>query len=272
VAILSGGVSFRRMMLPYFIGGSLIACTSFYANGWLIPNSNKERIGFEIEYLKKPFYFNEKDIHFKIAEYDYLYMERYNNRSEVGYKVTLERIEDGKLMAKMTARKITWDDSLKTWTLKNWELRTIDAFGETFETGDEIDTLINLSPADFDNQYLLNETMNLTELNEHIDLLTMRGADDIAIYQNEKYIRYMLPFTALILTFMGVSVSAEKSTRGGSGFKIALGFLIAFVFIIMFVLVKAIADAGSMNPLLAIWVPNIVGTVSTIILYRYVPK
>lgn len=272
VAILSGGVSFRRMMVPYLIGATVIAITSFYANGWLIPNSNKHRINFEIEYLKKPFYFNERDIHFKIAETDYLYMERYNNRSEVGYRVTMERIEDKKLKAKLTARKMTWDDSLKTWRLKNWELRTINDFGEDFDKGKSIDTLINLSPEDFENKYQLNETMNLTELNDYIGLLKLRGADDISIYENEKYIRYMLPFTAIILTFMGVSVSAEKSTRGGAGFKIALGFLIAFVFIIMFVLVKAIAEAGSMNPMLAIWIPNIIGGIATIILYRFVPK
>ncbi|MFY0627150.1 MAG: LptF/LptG family permease [Reichenbachiella sp.] len=274
VAILSGGISFRRMMLPYFIGASVIAATSFYANGWLIPNANKFRIGFEIEHLKKPFYFNERDIHFKIAESDYLYMERYNNRSEVGYRVTMEKIDEvnKKLLAKLTARKMTWDDSLMTWQLKNWELRVINDFGETFTNGEVLDTLISLTPEDFDNKYQLNETMNLTELNDHIQLLTLRGADDIAVYQNEKNIRYMLPFTALILTFMGVSVSAEKSTRGGAGFKIALGFLIAFVFIIMFVLVKAIAEAGSMNPLLAIWIPNIIGAVATVILYRFVPK
>ena len=272
VAILSGGVSFRRMMLPFFIGSVLIAIISFYANGWLIPNSNKFRIGFEIEYLRKPFYYNDRDIHFKIGPTDYLYMERYNNRSEVGYRVTLEQIEDQKLKAKLSARKMTWSDSLKTWKLLNWQLRTINEFGENFTHGKELDTLISLTPSDFDDKYQLNETMNLTELKKYIGVLKARSADDIGIYQNEVYIRYMMPFTAIILTFMGVSVSAEKSTRGGQGFKVALGFLIAFVFILMFVLVKAIAEAGSMNPILAIWIPNMVGTVAAIILYRFVPK
>ena len=199
-------------------------------------------------------------------------MERYNNRSEVGYRVTLEQIEDQKLKAKLSARKMTWSDSLKTWKLLNWQLRTINEFGENFTHGKELDTLISLTPSDFDDKYQLNETMNLTELKKYIGVLKARSADDIGIYQNEVYIRYMMPFTAIILTFMGVSVSAEKSTRGGQGFKVALGFLIAFVFILMFVLVKAIAEAGSMNPILAIWIPNMVGTVAAIILYRFVPK
>ena len=88
----------------------------------------------------------------------------------------------------------------------------------------------------------------MNELNEYIDLLKSRGAEDVGLYEIEKYVRYMMPFTAIILTLMGVSVSAEKSNRGGSGFKIALGFLIAFGFIIMFILAKAIAETGTTNP------------------------
>ncbi|WP_316044796.1 LptF/LptG family permease [Reichenbachiella agarivorans] len=272
VAILAGGISFRRMLMPFLVGAILIAMTTFYVNGWMIPNSNKYRIAFEVEYLKKPFYFNERDIHFKIGEEEYLYLQRYNNRSEVGYKVTLEQIVGTEMKQKLTATKMTWDDSLGRWQFKDWELREIGEFGEKYSKGDEMDTLLSITPEDFDNKYQLNETMNLNELNDHIAMLKDRGADDVEVYEIEKYIRYMLPFTAIILTLMGVSVSAEKSTRGGAGFKIALGFLIAFVFIILFILVKAIAEAGSMNPIVAIWIPNMIGAVVSLILYRFVPK
>lgn len=272
VAILAGGISFRRMLLPFFAGSLLIAATTFYVNGWMIPNSNKYRIAFEVQYLKKPFYNTERDIHLKIAPEVYLYLQRYNNRTEVGYKVTMEQIVDNQLQQKLTARKMKWQDSLARWRFDDWELREIGQFGEKYSKGDELDTLLQITPEDFENQYQLNETMNLDELNSHIELLKERGADDVGVYEIEKYIRYMLPFTAIILTFMGVSVSAEKSTRGGAGFKIALGFLIAFVFIIMFILVKAIAEAGSMNPIFAIWIPNMIGTAITLLLYRFVPK
>ena len=272
VAILSLGISFRRMLLPYFLGSLFLAGISFYANGWLIPNSNKFRIAFEVEHLQKPFSFSERDIHFKIGPSEYLYLESYNNRRNAGYRMTLERIEDGILTAKFSARKMVWNDSLGKWTIHNWELREIHDFGEKFTTGKKLDTLISITPEDFDNKYLLNEAMDLTELSNHIEVLIDRSADDVAIFQNEIYVRYMMPFTVIILTLMGVFVSAEKSTRGGVGYKIAMGFLIAFAFIIMFVLVKAIADSGSMNPLLAIWIPNLIGLAGTAVLYRFVSK
>lgn len=272
VAILSCGISFRRMLVPYLMGATMIASLSFYVNGWLIPNSNKYRIAFEVEYLKKPYYYNDRDVHFKIGANKYLYIQRYNNRRAAAYKVTLEQIEDGELKAKLFAKKMEWNDSLKTWTLKNWELRTLNEQGETFERGKALDTLINLAPSDFETKYQINETMTINELNDHIALLKSRGSSGVGMFEIEKYIRYMLPFTAVILTMMGVSVAAEKSTRGGAGFKIALGFVIAFVFILLFVLVKAIAEAGSMHPVVAIWIPNMVGAVAALILYRFVPK
>lgn len=56
IAILSSGVSFRRLMVPYLLGALIIGGMSFYLNGWVIPNANKYRINFEVTYLDKPFY------------------------------------------------------------------------------------------------------------------------------------------------------------------------------------------------------------------------
>src|SRR5437868_9887196 len=50
VAILNSGVSFRRMLLPYFISAATIAVISFYFNGWVIPHSNSIRLVFENDY------------------------------------------------------------------------------------------------------------------------------------------------------------------------------------------------------------------------------
>lgn len=272
VAILSAGISFRRMMVPYFIGACIIAGISFYLNGWLIPNSNKFRIGFEAEYLKKPLNFNEKNIHIKVGEDIYLYIQRYANHRDIGFHVTLEKMKGTKLIEKLTAKKMIWDTTIHKWKLQNWNIRKINDYKETFETGVSIDTSINVFPSDFTTNSNLNETFTNDELDDYIERQKSRGADDVKIYEIEKYVRYMLPFTAIILTFMGITVSAEKSTRGGTGFKIALGFLIAFIFIILFILAKAIAGASNLNPIIAIWIPNIIGTITGIIIYQFVPK
>tara|TARA_Y100001972_G_C7659431_1_gene332372 strand:- start:2140 stop:3213 length:1074 start_codon:yes stop_codon:yes gene_type:complete len=271
IAILASGVSFRRMMVPYFIGATLIAVSSFFLINYVIPDGNKFRIPFELEYLNRPFYFSDRDIHFKVGEESYIYINRYNNRSDVGYSVTLEKIVEEELLEKLSATRIKWDSTSGKWTLMDWEHRVLVEDGEILTEGRELDTLLNLSPADFKNKERLWETLTLPELNAYIELQQSRGADDVQIYQIEKYIRFMQPFTVLILCFIGLIVSAKKS-RQGTGYQIALGFIIAFAFVIAFVLAKAIAEAGSMDPLLAVWLPNIVFTGVGLLLYNTVPR
>ena len=52
IAMLSAGISFKRMLVPYFIGATLVGIISFALNGWIIPNSNKSRLAFEMQYFK----------------------------------------------------------------------------------------------------------------------------------------------------------------------------------------------------------------------------
>ncbi len=271
VAMLAGGMSFKRFMRPYFIGAGIIALFSFFLNSYVIPKANKTRIAFEIAYTKKPFYFNDRNIHLKIAPEVYAYMESYNNQRDVGYRFTLEKIADKELKEKLSARRIEWDSVKSSWQIKDWELRKFDGFKETATRGTEMDTVLNFTPDDFGNSFGLQETLTMGELNSYISLLRERGADNVKVYLIERYIRYMSPFAALILTFIGVILSSKK-TRGGTGFQIALGFVIAFVFIIFFILSKAVAENSTMNPILAVWLPNITFTCLGLILYKFVPR
>lgn len=271
IAMLASGMSFRRMMVPYLIAGILIAIISFYLNSYIIPDANKFRINFELAYLKKPFYFSDRNIHFKIGEETYIYMDRYNNQRDIGYKVTLEKIRDHELLEKISANRIQWDTTNNKWQLISWQKRDILNNKEILTSGVELDTLLNLTPADFDNKERLWETLTLPELYDHIELQRSRGAEDVQIYLIEKYIRFMQPFTVLILMFIGLIVSAKK-TRRGTGFQIALGFLIAFVFIIFFILSRAIAEANTMNPILAVWLPNLTFSMVGLLLYHTIPR
>ncbi|MGK7393024.1 MAG: LptF/LptG family permease [Candidatus Cyclobacteriaceae bacterium M3_2C_046] len=271
IAMLSNGMSFRRLMLPYLIGSIMIGGVSFYMTGWVIPNSNKSRVAFEVQYFEKPYYFDDRDIHIKVAPEVYLYMESYQNRSNVGYKFTLEKIVGTELREKLSAQSIQWDDEAESWKLRNWKRRVFAGFNEEVFFGNELDTTLNIHPKDFANNYRLYETFTIDELNQYIRELKTRGADDIEMYLIEKYIRFTSPFTVIILTFIGLIVSARKA-RGGAGFQIALGFLIAFIYIIFFVFTRSIAEVGAMDPALAVWIPNFIFAGVGILMYNTIPR
>lgn len=272
IALLSSGFSLKRIMLPYLYGGIIIAIMSFLLNGWILPKANKSRVNFEVSYIKNPYYFSKNNVHFKISDETYLYLERYDNNLEVGNNVSIEKFTNNLLKERLIGRQLVWDSEDKIWEIKSWQLRILNGDGnEEITSGLQLDTALLINPSDFDNNYKLNETLTLTELNKYIDLLKLRGSDSVVLYEIEKYIRYTQPFTILILILIGVIVSSRKS-RQGTGILITLGFLFAFTFIIFFVMSRAFAENGSLNPLFAIWIPNLVFILIGIIMYRIIPR
>ena len=75
VAMLSSGISFKRFLVPYLIGSSLIAALIFALIAFIIPNANKTRVAFEVAYIKNPFSYDSRNIHIKVAPETFVYME-----------------------------------------------------------------------------------------------------------------------------------------------------------------------------------------------------
>ncbi|BDD06085.1 LptF/LptG family permease [Aureibacter tunicatorum] len=271
IAILSSGISFKRLMVPYLIAGGIIASASFYLNGWVIPNTNKDRLAFETTYFKRKYHFDESDVHIKVSPDTYLYLKSYNVNSDQAYKVTLEKIDGNQLISKLSARRMKWNEDIKKWQFIDWEIRDINGTQEIFTHGDKLDSALNLTPKYFSNNYKLYEALTLNEIDKKIADLESRGADNVKVYRIEKYIRYMSPFAVVILTLIGLVVSSRKA-RGGTGYQIALGFVLAFIYIIFFMFSRSLAEAGSTNPILAVWIPNIIFAIIGVFLYTRVPK
>jgi lipopolysaccharide export system permease protein len=275
VAILSSGVSFRRLLLPYMLGAGLITLTSFYMQGWIIPKANKNRVEFEHKYFEGQYIFNETNYHVRVGPESYVYMQSYSNAINTGFRFSIETIRENQLIDKLTAERIMWKpDSLGggTWRLMDWSYRRFDDMAEEARLGREIDTLINMHPSDFDNSSGLEQTMTINELDAYIERLTLRGADNIQFYRIEKYVRFMSPFAAIILTFIGVILSSRKSRRG-TGAQIAAGFVLAALFIVAFLISRNIAEnTVSFHPLVAVWTPNVLFSLVGIVLYKTLPR
>ena len=278
VAILSSGTSFRRMLFPYFGASVLIATMTFWLNGWVIPQSNRSRLAFELQYFERRVSYDKRNIHMQIAPNVNLYLNTFNNNSHVGYQFSLEKFDSGKLIEKLTADNIQWDTTKQKWMLKRWRLKKVEAmFSQTSVTdnlvtsGESLDTVLAITPKDFDNEERQLDGMTIPELTESIKKRKFRGLTGIELFETEKNIRYAVPFTTFILVFIGVIVSSRKA-RGGTGFQVALGFLLAFAFILLFTISRTFAEAGSLPPAVAAWTPNLIFAIISAGLYKYVPR
>ena len=239
---------------------------------YLIPKANKTRIAFELKYTKDAYTYTGRNVHMKLAPNIYAYLESYNNLNNTGYKFTLEEVKGNELRQKLSADRIEWDTKKGKWAIYDYQVRRFDAAQrETLTPGTRIDSTLNMKPSDFDSDFSLFETLTKPELDSYIDLIKSRGADGVQIYLLEKYSRDTRPFAIIILTVIGVIMSARKSRRG-VGWQVALGFILAFVYILFYMLAKGVAEGGTIDPLLAVWLPNIVFSGIGLLLYNTIPR
>jgi lipopolysaccharide export system permease protein len=274
IAILNAGMSFRRLLVPYFISAALIATFTFVLTNFVIPHSNIKRLGFEEKYWRDPGFrkVSLSALHRQVYPNVYIYMESYNAITQTGRNFSMEKFNDhGKLESKMSAQMVKWDTTVNKWGAWWYNIRETDSLGERLSTGRRIDTVLNVTPSDFARSPEFVGTMNHRELREYIGVLKLQGSDELKLYLNEKHRRYAMPFAFFVLTLIGVSLSSRK-IRGGIGMQIGLGLMLTFSYILFMQFASQFSLKGDLNPALAMWLPNIIYTFIALGVYRFAPK
>ena len=269
ISILNAGVSFRRLMLPYMLAAGTIGGVHLLSNHFFIPLGNEKRLNFENLYIWK---YNDKgkteDVHLFIGDQTKIYVDHYRKRDSVANDFRLERFDDNKLIYLLKARRAEWLGEEEKWRLTDYEIRTFKGMRETYDSGETLDTLINLIPGDFVRYLNQKEMMTTPALNNFIEDERSRGLGNTKVYEIEKHKRSSEPYTVFILTLIGMAIASRK-VRGGMGLHLAMGVAIGAIFIFLSRFSTVFATNESLNPLLGVWLPNIVFTLVAVwLLFR----
>lgn len=272
IAILSSGVSFKRLMVPYFMGALIIGLFSFVLGAYIIPPANKVRLDFENTYVKNRKEIGLKNIHMQIEPGIFVYVRRYSSLRDVGDDFSMEVFDGKVLKTKISAKSAVYDTATTGWSLRNWIRREyISADQQLLSSGSSLDTLLNMKPSDFIEERKFYETMTNTELTSYINDQQMRGVGNVEEFLIEKHKRIASPFSAFILALIGVSLASRK-VRGGMGLHIGVGIALSFAYILFMTISTTFAINGDMPPWLAVWIPNFVFFAVAAFLYQRAPK
>ena len=273
VAILSGGISFRRLLAPYMFSAGVIALLSLLLGLYVIPPANEHRLAFENKYIKTQQIAadNLRNIHYQLSPGEFVYVEQFSRWANTAYRFTLERVEEGRIVSKLSAESAAWDSTLGGWRLKNYYIRDFYGESEMVRTGRALDTVISLTIEDFYRRKNIVESLSERDLNELIEVQKMRGDALVKNALIEKNNRIAMPFSAFVLTVIAVSLSSRKK-RGGLGLNIGIGLALSFSYILFMRFSQMFVHTGLMSPALALWIPNIVFAIVAFILYRLAPK
>ena len=272
IAMMSTGMSFKRLLRPYMISAAIISIMTYGMGAYVIPKGNVTRLNFEDRYKKKKKQEYVRNVQVEVDSGVIAYMERYEYYNKTAYRFSLDKFVDKKLVSHLTARSATYDTAnVHKWTLKNYMIREMDGMKETITKGDRLDSIIKMEPQDFLIMKGQQETMTSSELSAYIERQRRRGFANIKEFEIEYHKRIAMSFASFILTIIGVSLSSRK-VKGGMGMYLGAGLALSFSYILFQTVSATFAVNGNASPFQAVWVPNIVYTFIAIYLYRKAPR
>lgn len=268
VAYMASGISFDRLLYPYFIAATILGALSLYLNHQLLPKSNEVRQEFESTYVRSKKSQRRENIHRQISPEEYLYIKSFNLDRNQGFDFSVEKFDGTKLKSKLSADYINFNPKDSVYKLRNWRIRYLTDTYDIISSGHQKDTTFNFMPQDLTPIEYAAEIMPYSELNAFIDEQEFRGSENLSVYKVESYRRTSMPASTYILTLIAVSLAYRKK-RGGMGMNIAVGLLLMVLYIFFMRIADTFAIKDDFPPLLAVWVPNILfGFLSLILYYR----
>lgn len=272
IAMMSTGMSFKRLMRPYMISAAIIAALTYGLGAYVIPKGNVTRLDFEDRYRKKKKQDFVRNVQLEVDSGVIAYLGRYDGRSNTAYSFSLDKFKDKKLVSHLTAKQAVYDTtSVHKWKLKNYMLREMEGMREKITTGAQLDTIIKMEPQDFLIMKGQQQTMTSPQLKEYIATQKRRGFANIKEFEIEYHQRIAMSFAAFILTSIGLSLSSKK-VKGGMGMNLGVGLALSFSYILFQTVSATFTINGNTPPIVAVWIPNLLYTIIAVYLYRKAPK
>ncbi|MDR2496556.1 MAG: LptF/LptG family permease [Tannerellaceae bacterium] len=270
IAMLSSGMSFRRLMLPYWISAAVIALVTALLNAFVIPTGNIKRIEFQNKYFRNRAVESVRNMRLEVEPNIIAYFDQYADRARMGYRFSLEHFDDKKLISRLTAKEIKYD-TLYRWQIIDYMIRDFDGMYEHITTGSRKDTTLRIIPSDFLISVDDCEKMTTPELAQYINRQKQRGIGNIQTFEIEYHKRFAAIMASFILTCIGVALSSRKM-KGGMGLNIGIGIGLSFSYILFATVTSTFAVSGLVSPMIAAWIPNALYTLIAAFLYLKAPR
>lgn len=283
IAMLSGGMAFRRFLRPYFIAASLLVSISLILTHFVVPEATKSKLDFEVEWIHVNFHVKDQNLYREISPGIIAYFRSITYSRATGYRFQHERWneETNKLEQRIDAAKGTWMSEDSLWRLVNVSVREFNEDGtESYCFLNRLDTALTMRIEDFAQREAVINTMPTPELKRYIEQVQFSGAD-VCSLQLARHSRTSTPFAIFVLTFLGVGIASRKQ-RGGVGIHLFLAVLVGFTFVFASRIISVYAATVSAPDILPIsvnaiqfiaaWLPNVLFTALGFWIYFKAPK
>ena len=277
IAILSSGVSYRRFLLPYVVGGVILSALLWAGYQYMVPKANRKWGEFQKKYVdvnKAPDPSTstyKQNIYFSLDSNNKVGIRGYDTVAKTGNNFFVQKFKNNRLVYNLRAMSFSWDTATKKWALFNVMERNVNDISETIKMSKKKMMNYDFKPIDLRKDDYLKDQMVTPDLDQFIEKERKRGSEMLSTLLVERYNRDAIPMSVLILTVIG-AVLASRKVRGGSGFHLALGVVLSVLYILFSRMTLVFATKGDFTPWLAAWIPNFIFGALAFYLYKKAPK
>ncbi|MGB2435184.1 MAG: LptF/LptG family permease, partial [Flavobacteriaceae bacterium] len=195
-----------------------------------------------------------KNLFKQINPKEYIFVSSYDPIRKSANNFTLEHFEENMMTFKIQASSIRWVEKDSIFRLSAYVRRSFTDDGEIYLRRSRLDTLFDFKIDDLAPVNYKAETLTFSPLNEFIKKEREGGSVMINSHLLVRHKRWSLPFSAFVLTLIGVSVSSFKR-RGGMGVNLAFGIFLGFLFIFFDKIFSVLVNKSNFSPFLGAWLP-----------------
>ena len=271
-AMKSCGISFGRIAAPAIFLGFVVSVCSILFNEHVVPWSKtayNNVVYYEIQgntEMKSQDHIIVKEImNDKIQRL--VYAREYRASDETLQGVTMQEFnDDGKVTHVENATFAEWVDSM--WIMHEGIIYDISEDERTRSMRFSRQILpVKASPRQIVREQKTPEELTMRELRAQIEIMKSQYVSTNEL-ETELYQRFTIPMASLVFALIGVPLGLQP-TRNASSMGFALSVVIIFIYYAVMTLANAIGISGLITPMIAVWIPNIIGfTFGAFLIYR----
>jgi lipopolysaccharide export system permease protein len=276
-AMLSAGRSLHRILLPLFVIGALISGAMLIFAERVMPVANQRKAEIKQQYIDRMprnlparlsnLYFQESAggdgsiANSGEAAVRRIFIGYYDETAKVAQKVSIQEYNGIFIAERIDAVQMRWRESasgkIGVWQMEQGYRRKFDGERESFA---RFDTLA-MPELSFTPQVLTKvqkdpEEMSYGELQEFIREVARNGGNPER-WLVDLYLKISFPLANFIIVLFGAPLAAGR-IRSGGAVGVATSLVVCFLYFGAVKTSQSMGQNGTLDPLLAAWLGNII--------------
>jgi lipopolysaccharide export system permease protein len=286
IALRSVGVNIYRSIIPAIVFSLLIVLTTFVLNNFIAPAANYQAtltLEKALDSASPAF----KDRNIIYPEYQKVELPDGNSQTSLVRLFYAEEF-DGKNMKNLTildrsqksvsqiitASSATWNIVENTWDFFNGTIYVIGPNGSyrNIVRFQHQQLTLPRAPLDLTKKSRDYDEMNVFQAWEYLKVARLSGNDEkIRKLQVRIHEKIALPFVCLVFAIIGTAIGIQPQNTGkATSFGICIGLIFAY-YLLSFIS-SSLGISGLLTPVLAAWLPNILGLIAAGILLNNIAE